>query len=206
MPTYLVSTSSEVRALDAHTIHTLGVPGAALMELAGRAVASELLARHPVAAARGVQVVAGRGNNGGDGYVVARLLHLAGIPVRVLGLGGEHTSACAANRAAAEKIGILVEEEAPVEGPGLLVDALLGTGLNEALRGKVAERVAGIKASGLPVVAVDLPTGLCGDTGRVLGDVAPAELTVTFGRARVGHFLEPGADLCGDLVVVDRWI
>ncbi len=208
MPLHPVSTSSEVRALDAHTIHTLGVPGPALMEVAGRAVAAELLARHGDRAREGVQVLAGRGNNGGDGYVIARQLHLAGVPVRVLGLPGEHTPDCAAMRAAAEKLGVPVQEQGAVEGsglvaPGLLVDALLGTGLREDLRGAIAERVAAMRASGLPVVAVDLPTGLCGDTGRVLGDAAPAVLTVTFGRARVGHFLEPGADLVGDLVVAD---
>jgi ADP-dependent NAD(P)H-hydrate dehydratase / NAD(P)H-hydrate epimerase len=203
MPLHLVSTSSEVRSLDAHTIHTLGVPGAALMELAGRAVAAELMARHHELAGRGVQVVAGRGNNGGDGYVIARLLHLSGVPVRVLGLAGEHTADCATHRAAAEKLGIEVVEEGPIDGPGLLVDALLGTGLHQDLRGEIAQRVAGLRESGVPVVAVDLPTGLCGDTGRVLGDAAPAVLTVTFGRARVGHFLEPGADLCGALVIAD---
>lgn len=203
MSLHLVSTSSEVRALDAHTIHTLGVSGPALMELAGRAVAAELLARLPAQAARGVQVIAGLGNNGGDGYVIARLLHLAGVPVTVLGLAGEHSEDCARNRTAAERLGVPVADVGDVSGPGLLVDALLGTGLREALRGPVAERVAAMRASGLPLVAVDLPTGLCGDTGRVLGDAAPAALTVTFGRARVGHLLEPGADLVGELVVAD---
>ncbi len=203
MPVHPISTSSGVRALDAHTIHGLGVPGLALMELAGRAVAAELLQRFPQRAALGVQVVAGRGNNGGDGYVIARLLHLSGVPVRVLGLAGDHTADCATQRAAAEKLGIPVHDSGPVDGPGLVVDALLGTGLREALRGEIAERVVALRESGVPVVAVDLPTGLCGDSGKVLGDAAPAVLTVTFGRARVGHFLEPGADLTGALVVAD---
>jgi NAD(P)H-hydrate epimerase len=198
-----VSTSSEVRALDAHTIQELGVPSLALMELAGRAVAAEIMARFPHRAALGVQIVAGRGNNGGDGYVVARLLHAVGVPVRVLAMGGEHSPDCATNRQAVENLGIEVLEQGEVTGPGLVVDSLLGTGLRQDLRGVVADRVAGIAACGLPVVAVDLPTGLCGDTGKILGNASRADLTVTLGRARIGHFLEPGADLVGDLVVAD---
>ncbi len=203
MPLIPVSTSAEVRQLDAHTIGGLGVPSLALMELAGRAVAAELMTRFREQASRGVLVLAGRGNNGGDGYVIARLLHLSGVPVEVLGLGGDHSPDCAVNRAAAEALGIPIREEGLPEPAGVLVDAMLGTGLREDLRGTLAERVGRLRELPGPKVAVDLPTGLCGDTGRVLGDAAAAELTVTFGRARLGVFLEPGADLAGEVVVAD---
>ena len=185
-----VSSSAEVRALDARTIETAGVPGLALMEVAGLAVSREIDAGDVV-------VLAGRGNNGGDGWVVARHLHLAGRRVRVCPLEGESSPDCAAMRAAAEGVGVEVVEAPP--DAELVVDALLGTGLSSELRGVVAERVAWMH--GRRVLAVDMPTGLCGDTGRVLGDCAPAEKTVTFERPRLGQLLEPGADLCGELVV-----
>ncbi len=198
---YPLHTSAQIRAIDAFTIDQLGVPGLALMEIAGRAVAAEIAARLPAEAARGVLVAAGRGNNGGDGYVIARHLHLAGVPVRVLGMSGDHSPDCAVNRAAAEALGIPVSESLPLGGAGLVVDALLGTGLSDDLRGSALERVRAIIDSGLPVVAVDVPTGLCGDSGRVLGAAPAAALTVTFERARTGQLLEPGADLVGALVV-----
>ncbi len=178
--------------MDERTIAGAGVPGLALMEVAGLAVAREIDSAD-------VLVLAGKGNNGGDGWVVARHLHASGRRVRVWPLAGAMSDDCAAMRRAAEGVGVEV-----VDGPAdaeLIVDALLGTGLSSALRGEVARRVAWMK--GRRVVAVDMPTGLCGDTGCVLGDCAPAEKTVTFQRARIGQLLEPGADLVGELVVAE---
>ncbi len=190
-----------VRALDAHTIETLGVASAALMELAGVGAARELLSRMP--ADEGVLVVAGRGNNGGDGYVMARALHLAGIPVRVLGLPGDTSPDCASNRASVEALGIPVLAEPPQVTKGVVVDALLGTGLREELRGEVAERVDWIRGLDLPTLAVDMPTGICGRTGRVLGCAVRADVTVTIGRPKMGAFLHPGAEHVGELVYLD---
>ncbi len=201
---HLVATPDQVRAMDAHTIEELGVSSMALMELAGRGVSAEVARWVRRDARQEVCVFAGRGNNGGDGYVVARHLHLSGFPVRVVGMGGEHSPDCATNRAVAEKLGIEITEEAPkhLEG-GLVVDALLGTGLKENLRGGVLERVAAINALECPVIAVDMPTGICGETGRVLGDAVRADATVAIGRAKLGALGSPGADFVGELVVVD---
>jgi len=204
-----VYTSSQIRAIDAHTINDLGIAGPALMEMAARACAQEILSAYGDEAARGVVVVAGKGNNGGDGYVIARMLHGAGVPVRAVGLPGEHSADCAAARRAAELLGVPVFEDAGAayfSKAGVVVDALLGTGLSSDLRGRALELtllIQGAREKGAKVLAVDLPTGLCGDTGRVLGDAVTADVTVTFGRARAGQLLEPGADRVGRLVVAD---
>ena len=190
-----VSSSAQVREQDRRTIEEVGVPGLALMETAGLAVAREVRCR----TTGPVLVLAGRGNNGGDGWVVARHLHRLGQPVSVWPIQGAMSPDCAVQRRAAEALGVPV---GPIDAD-LVVDALLGTGLSSDLRGPVAERVAWANASGSPVLAVDLPTGLCGDTGRVLGDAVRAAVTVTFDRPRLGHLLEPGADLVGQLVVAD---
>ncbi|MCP4804898.1 MAG: NAD(P)H-hydrate dehydratase [Proteobacteria bacterium] len=192
-----VSSSAQVREQDRRTIEVLGVPGLALMETAGLAVAREVRALTPAS----VLVLAGRGNNGGDGWVVARHLHRVGVPVAVWPVSAAPSSDCAVQRSAAEAFGVRV-----VDGPvsaDVVVDALLGTGLSSDLRGEVAERVAWLHDAPGSVVALDLPTGLCGDTGRVLGDAVRADVTVTFDRARLGHLLEPGADHTGRLVVAD---
>ncbi|MCB9797944.1 MAG: NAD(P)H-hydrate dehydratase [Alphaproteobacteria bacterium] len=199
-----VCTPSAIRALDAHNIETLGVPSLCLMEAAARGACQALIEHAPRALAQGVEILAGRGNNGGDGYAMARLLHLSGVKVRVLGLAGEHTRDCAAMRRAAASAGVPIDEARDVDlEAGALVDALLGTGLTQPLRGRVAELVAQAKGFKGPVLAVDMPTGLCGETGRVLGDALPASMTVTFAHPRLGQLLEPGADLVGELVVVD---
>jgi len=198
-----VSTSSEVRALDAHSIETIGIASTALMELAGRAVASEILSRFESSARRGVLVLAGRGNNGGDGYVIARMLHARRLPVEVVGLEGELSPDCALNRRAAEAAGVPIRSELGEIGAGLIVDALLGTGVKSALRGPVLDWVDTVNATSTPVLAVDLPTGLCGDTGRVLGKAIRATTTVCIGRAKLGCFLEPGADLAGEVILAD---
>jgi len=201
---HVVSTPEQVRAMDAHTIDVLGVSSLALMELAGRAVASEVLRWVRQEAVEHVVVFAGRGNNGGDGYVVARHLHLAGVSVRVVGVEGKHSPDCAVNRAAAVALGVCVDDNVPRELPaGLVVDALLGTGVQESLRGIVLERVHAINGLDCAVIAVDMPTGVCGVSGAILGDAVRADGTVTIGRAKLGAFGSPGADYVGELVVAD---
>ncbi len=198
---YPVSSSAGARALDAHTIHTLGVPALGLMEIAGVQVVRLLTTDLADAASRGVVVVAGHGNNGGDGWVVARHLHRRGVEVGVWPTSGPPSADCETMRRAAEACGVQVLDG--LRPCGLIVDALVGTGLQSALRDEVAERVAAINGHGAPVLAVDMPSGLCGDTGRVLGVAVEAALTVTFDRPRIGQLLEPGADRVGRLVVVD---
>ena len=198
-----VSTSAEVRALDAYSIDTVGISSMALMELAGRAVCEEIAERFEPQAKSGVLVLAGRGNNGGDGYVIARMLFARGYPVRVCALPGEMTPDCRQNHQAATSIGIPIEHTLEKGTSGLVVDAMVGTGLTSALRAPISDWVGAVNAWGLPVIAVDLPTGVCGDSGALLGTAVRAALTVCIGRAKLGAFLEPAADWVGDVVVAD---
>ncbi|WP_309084497.1 NAD(P)H-hydrate dehydratase [Chelativorans sp.] len=175
--------------------------GIDLMRNAGAAVTAEILARHADAA--GFDVLCGPGNNGGDGYVVARLLHERGLSVRVW-RDAEPRSGSDAARAAAEwplRAGPL-GDFGPEPG-WVVVDALFGAGLDRPVEGAYAavlERAAAAKA---PAIAVDLPSGVSGDSGMVLGAALPARLTVTFFRKKPGHLLYPGRSLCGETVVAD---
>ena len=198
-----VASVDQVRAMDAHTIETVGVSALALMEIAGRAVAAEVIRWVRQEGAGAVLVFAGPGNNGGDGYVVARHLHLAGVAVHVVAVSGTHSPDCLANREAAVALGISITESVPEVDSALVVDALLGTGTRDELRGEILTRVQEINALDQPVLAVDMPTGVCGDTGRILGDAVDAVCTVTIGRAKPGAFGAPGGERVGDLVVAD---
>jgi hydroxyethylthiazole kinase-like uncharacterized protein yjeF len=171
----------------------------ALMANAGAAVAAEVLKRYPAASA--VHVLCGPGNNGGDGYVVARLLAEAGMRVAVWALARPKrgTDAFSAARHCPLEPRPL-KEFAPEPG-SLVVDAIFGAGLSRPLTG--AARLAIDKCSGLPVVAIDLPSGVSGLTGQVFGSAFSAELTVTFARLKPGHLLEPGSTRCGELVLAD---
>ncbi|KAB2913371.1 MAG: NAD(P)H-hydrate dehydratase [Hyphomicrobiaceae bacterium] len=180
-----------------------GVPTSALMESAGRAVAAEAgrLARD-----RGAQIVVacGPGNNGGDGFVAARLLRDQGFSVRV-GLLGDRGALKGDAAEAATRWGEPVAELSPatLAGADLIVDALFGAGLSRPLERPAAEIVAAVNASGKPVLAVDVPSGLNGTTGRAEGAVVQATCTVTFFRLKPGHLLLPGRALCGDARVAD---
>jgi ADP-dependent NAD(P)H-hydrate dehydratase / NAD(P)H-hydrate epimerase len=178
-----------------------GIPGITLMENAGGAVAGVIRARFP---ATPVAVLCGPGNNGGDGFVVARHLARAGWPLRLALLGarerlkGDAALACAAWEGKIEPL-----TPAVLEGAGLVVDALFGAGLARPLEGDAAAVITAVRESGLPVVAIDVPSGVHGDSGAVLGTAAPARLTVTFHRPKPGHLLLPGRELCGELAVAD---
>lgn len=183
---------------DALTI-ARGTPGIQLMRDAGAAVAHVILDRWPL---RRVVVLCGPGNNGGDGFVVAKLLAEAGWPVR-LGLLGEVSALKGdAALAAAEWEGpVFAAEPGLLDGDPLVVDALLGAGLLRPVEGMAARLVEAM--AGKTVVSVDLPSGVHGDTGRVMGVAPQATLTVTFFRHKPGHWLLPGRDLCGEVVVAD---
>ncbi len=179
-----------------------GTAGETLMENAGRAVAEAIQARWDP---RPVLVCCGPGNNGGDGFVVARLLALAGWPVR-LALHGDwaRLKGDAAHHAGLWRGGVLPLEQAAPEPGQLVVDALFGAGLSKPLGGAARDLVRQVGAMDLDVVAVDVPSGLSGDSGQVLGDtVFAARLTVTFFRKKPGHLLLPGRLLAGELVVAD---
>jgi len=178
-----------------------GIAGEQLMEAAGRAVADAVRARLP----RGqVVVLCGPGNNGGDGFVAARHLRAAGWPVRVALLG---ESARLRGDAAlnfgrwGEPVAAL--DPAALDGASVVVDALFGAGLARPLEGAARAVVEAIGPRGVPVVAVDIPSGLHGDTGEILGAAAEALVTVTFFRMKPGHLLLPGRLLCGEVLVAD---
>ena len=176
-----------------------GTPLATLMERAGSAVVDAMRARW---APQRTVVLCGPGDNGGDGYVVARRLGEAGWPVQLVALGPPRSEA--ARRAASGWRGPVLACADVTEAPaGLVVDALFGAGLTRAPQGVAADLLAWAGRGDRAVVAVDLPSGLEGDTGRPLGAVAQAALTVTFHARKRAHVLEPGASLCGELVVAD---
>ena len=206
-------TTAEMAAADRAVI-AAGTPGIDLMEAAGAAVAREIRLRwRPRPAA----ILCGPGNNGGDGLVVARLLHRAGWPVSVFHaphperLAGDARTAFDlwVRTAGAGDLRAATSEwrTDAVDRAELIVDALFGAGLTRPVSGRPAEllaRAAGRRRSaGAPVVAVDVPSGVDGDSGACLGPAVPADLTVTFFRAKPGHYLLPGREVCGDLVVHD---
>ncbi len=173
-------------------------PGTTLMANAGRAVAEAIIARW---APCPIAVLCGPGNNGGDGFVVARVLGEAGWPVRVALLGArESLRGDAAYHAALWDDPVAELAPACLDGAELVVDAMFGAGLNRPIGGAAAEVLAAVR---VPVVAVDMPSGVDGDTGQVRGAAIPAALTVTFFRRKPGHLLLPGRDLCGEIVVAD---
>ncbi|MGD9508385.1 MAG: NAD(P)H-hydrate dehydratase [Geminicoccaceae bacterium] len=178
-----------------------GLPGPWLMENAGRAVTRAIMARY---GARRTLVLCGPGNNGGDGWVVARLLHRAGWPVRVASLVPAKALKGDAAAAAARWHGPV--EEATTQalaGAELVVDALFGAGLTRPLEGMALALIEALAGHGAPVVAVDVPSGLDGATGAVQGGAPRAALTVTFCRLKPGHLLLPGRLLCGRTVLAD---
>lgn len=197
-----VATAARCRALDAACIEGLGIPGRQLMEVAGRGAAEAVHARWP---GRPVAVLCGSGNNGGDGYVVARWLHLWGHPVRLWASAPAKTEDARVNAALCARMGLEpVALDEALAGDPVVVDALLGTGQTGAPRGAIGEAVAAARATAGPRVALDLPTGVHSDTGQVLGAAAlSADLTVTFGRWKPGLLAMPGAELAGEVEVVD---
>jgi ADP-dependent NAD(P)H-hydrate dehydratase / NAD(P)H-hydrate epimerase len=178
-----------------------GLPLAALMESAGRGVASVVTARYAGACRQGTLVAAGPGNNGGDGWVVARALHAIGLPVWVVPLPGRSSELNRLQASLAARDGVrTVPPDGPWPGVGLVIDAILGTGAKGPLREPVRALVARLAELALPVVAVDGPTGL--DLGDGVSDgPVRADLTVTFGGYRRGHLL--ARDEVGDLCVID---
>ncbi|MBS7662221.1 NAD(P)H-hydrate dehydratase [Pseudomonas lalucatii] len=191
--------AAQVRQLDARLI-AAGTPGFELMSRAAHAIWRALRQRWPDAGA--ITVLAGRGNNAGDGYLVAALALRAGWRVRVLAVGDPARLQGDAARARdeAHDAGVPVQawsECAPLEG--VVLDALLGTGLNGMVREPYAQAIRQLNASGMPVLAVDIPSGLCADRGQVLGVVVRAQLTVTLVGLKIGLFTGVAADWVGEL-------
>jgi hydroxyethylthiazole kinase-like uncharacterized protein yjeF len=195
-----VLSATEAAAWDASARTQYHIPPRVLMESAGRASAAVLVREFPEAFERGVLVVAGAGNNGGDGWVLARALHNAGIPVWVSGLDPK-TDDAIDNRALARVDGVReVGREEAWPAAAVAVDALLGTGAAGPARGDLLAAAEKLAASELPVFALDGPTGLDLTSGEAHGPIR-ALVTVTFGGARRGHVL--AREWCGRVVVVD---
>jgi len=200
-------TAQEMRALDRDAIESLGISADTLMENAGRAIAEELLRDLP--SGTEVSIVCGRGNNGGDGLVAARHLHLQGVDVLVILLGevANLSEAAAINldRACSDGVSLADQWQSPTQG--IVVDAIFGTGLSRVVEGVEAEWIHRINAcranarGRVRVVSVDLPSGLCADTGAVLGCCIEADTTVTLGFPKVGLTLEPGRSAAGRISV-----
>lgn len=210
-----VLTAAQMREADRVTIEELGIPSLVLMENAGRQVVAAIEALFPNLALRRVAVLAGRGNNGGDGFVIARTLleRVIEVPVFVIGSLSEVRGDARHNMEILGRLGASVveisDEQAwelhfsEISQCDLVVDAIFGTGLRRALDGMYPTIVGDLNGSGLPVVAVDLPSGLLADTHDVPGEAVRATVTVSLAAPKICHILPPARRVCGDLVIAD---
>jgi len=210
-----VLTAQQMQAVDRRAIDEVGVPGVVLMENAGWRVAEEILSRY---ATRGIQralVFAGKGNNGGDGYVIARHLLDNDWDVQTLVFAGAEEIAgdAAVNVLALANCGgqivhVKTEDELyavldDADEFSVVVDALFGTGLAKPLEGLFLEAIGWMNCQACPVVSVDIPSGIDGSTGRIMGDAVNADLTVSFALPKIGQVTFPGARHVGELVIAD---
>lgn len=194
-------TPAEMATADRLSIEVGPFSGMDLMRRAGAAVAALTLQRYPAATA--ADVLCGPGNNGGDGYVAVKLLHEAGLPVRVWALGDPRPETDAAFAAAECPLAARPLGEFDPRPDSVVVDALFGAGLSKPLGGAAAAAAEKCGRADASVVAVDLPSGVSGASGRILGTAFQADATVTFFRRKPGHLLYPGRALCGEAIVAD---
>ena len=204
-----VSTVAQMRAMDRAAGERYGIPETLLMENAGIA-AFEALRNEIEVAGRSFVVFAGIGNNGGDGFVVARKIHSAGGSVKVFILGdtSRYKGAARINLDIIEKMPIPVSEvtnartiRRDLAGADVIIDAIFGTGLTREVEGINRQVIEAVNASGKFVLSLDIPSGVAGYTGRIMGCAVRADLTVTFGLPKVGNLLMPGYGFCGELHV-----
>jgi len=225
------ATSEEMQRIDRTTIEKYGIPGTVLMERAGLSVVARINdlffqgTGHPErklnGAGRGqssdrnkgrkIIVVCGGGNNGGDGFVIARILHNQGreVEVYITANPGSLKDDAKINYDAAGKFGVIIRpvsqflkySRPSVTSNCLVVDALFGTGLSKEVRAPLADVIGKINRMSAPVVSVDIPSGISSDTGQILGCAIKAQHTVTFGLPKRGHFLYPGAEYTGQLFI-----
>ena len=205
-----VFTPQQVRELDRATIEDIGVPGPVLMERAALGVSALVQTRYP---GRHTLIVCGPGNNGGDGLAAARQLHLAGHPIAcvvAVSSPAELSPDAALNFRAAQKTGVnLRTGEVPDylwAETEVVVDCLLGTGARGEMRGRIGEwarRINAARARGVPVVAVDVPSGVDAATGSKAADTVAADVTMTFHAAKSGLVCPPGSEAAGEVVVWD---
>ena len=205
--------AAEMQEIDRTAIEDIGIPGVVLMENAGRLTADYLVDYFGNPQGEKVYVFTGPGNNGGDGFVIARHLEQMGAQVVVcllvdpVSIKGDAAINLSILKKLAVPLHLIREEEdlqeIDITSAFVIVDALFGTGLKRAVKDRFAHTVQLINSAGCPVVAVDIPSGLDSDTGKILGVAVKADLTVTYGVAKPGQFVLPGRDMVGFLERVD---
>ena len=201
-----VVTAEDMREIDRRAIKDYGISGTTLMERAGLKVAEKI---KELFEKRKIIVLSGGGNNGGDGLVAARNLHEWGWNVKVILLSNEKKLSpdCLEQYKIAKKSGVPVAFNTEISGKDLhsavVVDAIFGTGLSKPVTGRIADIISFINSSTVPVVSVDIPSGISSDTGQIMGEAVMADYTVTFGLPKRGHLLYPGAECTGKLFVED---
>ncbi len=211
----LALSAKEMASLDEQTIREVGIPGIVLMENAAQGAAAFFLRVVPNLTERPIAVVAGTGNNAGDGFALARIYHSKGAQVRVVCLRSPQklSGDALTNFKIVEKIGIPIsvwDEGAdfdtqwkPIRDSGAVIDAILGTGLKSEVRGLYRDIIEKLNGLDIPVLAVDVPSGLDATTGLPLGAAVKATATATFGFLKIGHLIERGPELAGQVEVID---
>src|SRR6188508_2155548 len=204
-----------MREADRFTIEDIGIPSLVLMENAGRQVVAAIEAAYEEQLSGRVAVLCGRGNNGGDGFVVARTLLQRGVEAVVFVIGSlpDVRGDAKTNLEILGRLGVTVVEIndeqswelhfSEISQCTLIVDAIFGTGLKSALGGMMETIVADVNASSIPIVSIDLPSGLSADTPHVIGDCIDASMTVTLAAPKLPLVLPPGEEHAGDVVIAD---
>ncbi len=201
-----VVTAQQMRSIDKRTIEDYGIAAAVLMERAGLSVSRRI---RELFEKRKVVVLAGGGNNGGDGIVAARDLFNRGWNARVILVAkeGKLSPDCLAQYRTAKKTGVPVAFRTNLSSADLhsavVIDAIFGTGLSKPVTSPLAEMMRFLNASEVPVVSVDIPSGISSDSGQVMGEAVRADYTITFGLPKVGHMIYPGSEYSGRLFVED---
>jgi NAD(P)H-hydrate epimerase len=208
-------TASEMREMDRLTIEEAGIPGVVLMENAAKGATEVFIDHFNPSEGSSILVICGKGNNGGDGYVMARYLHNFGMRVSVI-ITGERSAISGdafINLSVIEKLGIEISEipdDAEFEafthrlsGYSYIIDGIFGIGLNSPVTGVYKNIINAVNNSNKHVMSIDIPSGLNADTGEIMGAAVKGDLTVTFGFAKPGHYVYPGRAFTGRLVTVD---
>jgi ADP-dependent NAD(P)H-hydrate dehydratase / NAD(P)H-hydrate epimerase len=210
-----VLTAAQMREADRRTIEEIGIPSLVLMENAGRQVVAAMEAMHSDLLERQVAILCGRGNNGGDGFVVARTLLQRDVDVLVFLIGqvAEVRGDARTNLDILGRLGVTVVEIADsqawelhfseIKDCTLIVDAIFGTGLNEPLSGLMETVVADVNGAGIPIVSIDLPSGLSADSPEPIGDSIEAGMTVALAAPKLSLVLPPAETRAGDIVIAD---
>jgi len=210
-----VLNSTQMREADRRTIEEIGIPSLVLMENAGRQVVAAIEAVHSDLVERLVAVLCGHGNNGGDGFVVARTLQQRGIDtaVFVIGAVADVRGDARINLDILGRLGVTVVEIndeqswelhfSEISQCSLIIDAIFGTGLRSPLGGMLETVVADVNAVDIPIVAIDLPSGISADTAHLIGDCIDASMTVTLAAPKLPLILPPGEAYAGDVVIAD---